>query len=448
LIQINEWLAIGVFNGGMMWPYHPDLLAKPVPRYTSYPPATAFGSDVGAAEQAEALNSIAPGTPISIYVHIPYCHSICWYCGCNTGLAGKRQRLTNYLEALEAEIRSVARLLGGRGKVTRIALGGGSPNAIEPLAFVRLIDHLVTTFVAGEPEISVEIDPRNFDLEWAMTLAISGVNRVSFGVQSFDADIQAAIGRIQPVEMIETCVAALRARGVGSINFDLMYGLPLQTIEKLDATLDDVVRLQPDRIALFGYAHLPEIFARQRRIDAQKLPNTRARFDMATHGHDRLTSVGYHAIGFDHFALPHDSLAQAVKKSGVRRNFQGFTDDGNDIVIGLGASAISIFADRIIQNEKNVGAYRQMCAIGDLPGRRGVVLDAEAMGRGAIIEKILCDGRVKFSPEVLSASAWQQLRNFASKGLLEIDDAELHVRDAGRPYSRHIAAVFDGLFAR
>jgi oxygen-independent coproporphyrinogen III oxidase len=151
LIQINELVAIGVFNGGMMWPYHPDLLAKPVPRYTSYPPATSFRPDVGAAEQAEALNGIAPSTPISVYVHIPYCHSICWYCGCNTGLAGKRQRLTSYLEALETEIRSVARLLGGRGKVTRIALGGGSPNAIEPLAFVRLIDHLVTTFVAGEP---------------------------------------------------------------------------------------------------------------------------------------------------------------------------------------------------------------------------------------------------------------------------------------------------------
>jgi oxygen-independent coproporphyrinogen III oxidase len=267
-------------------------------------------------------------------------------------------------------------------------------------------------------------------------------------VQSFDADIQAAIGRIQPVEMIETCVAALRARGVRSINFDLMYGLPMQTVEKLDATLDDVVRLRPDRIALFGYAHLPEVFARQRRIDAQTLPDAHARFDMATHGHDRLTAAGYHAIGFDHFALPHDKLAQAAKISGVRRNFQGFTDDGNGIVIGLGASAISIFADRIIQNEKNVGAYRQMCAIGDLPGRRGVVRDADAIGRGAIIEKILCDGTARFDHEVLSGPAWKQLRRFASKGLLEIDDGGIHVPEAGRPYSRHIAAVFDELSLR
>jgi len=426
-----------------MWPYHPDLLAQPVPRYTSYPPATTFTANVGAVQQAEALNAVAAGTAVSIYVHIPYCHSICWYCGCNTGLAGKRQRLTSYIDALEAEIRLVARMLGGRARVTRIALGGGSPNAIEPIAFVRLIDQIVTTFATGEPEISVEIDPRNFDLEWAMTLAISGVNRVSFGVQSFDPDIQAAIGRIQPVEMIETCIAALRTRGVRSINFDLMYGLPAQTIDKLDRTLDHVTRMLPDRIALFGYAHLPDMFPRQRRIDAASLPDAKARFDMATHGHDRLVAAGYCAIGFDHFALPHDHLAKAAQTNSVHRNFQGFTDDDNDVVIGLGATAISIFPDRIIQNEKNVGAYRARCASASLSGQRGVMRGKAACRSAAIIEQILCANRAQFDKAGIAEAELARLQPFLSRGLVSLDDGILHVREAARPYARHIASAFD-----
>lgn len=436
-----------MLNDYAMWPYHPDLLAQPVPRYTSYPPATAFTPAVGAVQQAAALNAVASGTAVSLYVHIPYCHSICWYCGCNTGLAGKRQRLIHYLDALEAEIRSVARMLGGRAKVTRIALGGGSPNAIEPLAFVRLIDQLVMHFVAGGAEISVEIDPRNFNLEWAMTLAISGVNRVSFGVQSFDPDIQAAIGRIQPVEMIETCIVALRARGVRSVNFDLMYGLPVQTLDKLDATLEHVVRMQPDRVALFGYAHLPEIFPRQRRIDAASLPDAKARFEMAAHGHERLVAAGYRAIGFDHFALPHDSLAKAAQNNGVHRNFQRFTDDDNKVVVGLGATAISIFPDLIIQNEKNIGTYRELCSSGVLAGRRGVLRCKETIRSAAIIEQILCAGRVQLDRGCMGDAVLTRLRPFVSQGLITIESGLLHVNEAGRPYSRHIASAFDETYS-
>lgn len=426
-----------------MWPYYPDLLAQPVPRYTSYPPATAFGADVGAADQAEALNAVKAGSRLSAYLHIPYCQSICWYCGCNTGLAGKAQRLHAYLKALEAEISMVARMLGGRAKLSRIAFGGGSPNAIEPLDFVRLVDMLVTSFAARDAEISVEIDPRTFTLEWAMTLAIAGVSRVSFGVQSFDPDIQAAIGRIQPAGMIETCVAALRARGIASTNFDLMYGLPMQTIEKLDSTLDAVLRIAPERIALFGYAHLPGMFPRQRRIDECSLPDMKARFDMAAYGHDRLVAAGYKAIGFDHFALPGDPLFEAAEAGRLHRNFQGFTDDDSDALIGLGASAISIFPDRIIQNEKRPGPYRERCGAGLLAGSRGVMRSADAQRRASIIETLLCSGKAQMGADLASATARTQLHQFAGEGLIRMDGDTFCLEESARPYARHIAAIFD-----
>jgi oxygen-independent coproporphyrinogen III oxidase len=431
-----------------MWPYHPDLLAQNVPRYTSYPPATAFTPNVAAAAQIEAFETVAAGTPISLYLHIPYCQSICWYCGCNTGLAGKAQRLRAYLDALEAEIALVAKLLGGRGRLARIAFGGGSPNAIEPVAFVRLVDRLMTVFAGGETEISVEIDPRAFTLEWAMTLSIARVSRVSFGVQSFDAEIQAAIGRIQPVEMIETCVAALRARGIGSINFDLMYGLPMQTVEKLDQTLEHVLRMQPERIALFGYAHLPEMFARQRRIDSASLPDARQRFELAAHGFERLVAAGYQPIGFDHFARPGDSLAIAHRKGELHRNFQGFTDDGSEVVIGIGASAISIFPDRIIQNEKKAGEYRALCASGQLAGTRGTMRASDDRVRAKIIEGILCHGEADCGEMMALPQVRSRLESLASQGLVQIDGARLTMAPNALPYARVVASAFDARLDR
>ena len=427
-----------------MWPYYPDLMERPVPRYTSYPPATAFCDSVGSEAQAQALNAVGPGTPLSLYLHIPYCQKICWYCGCNTGAAGRTQRLTAYLKALEGEIALVAKLLGGRGKLHRIAFGGGSPNAIDPVDFVRLMDRLVTIFGSGTaPDISVEIDPRAFSPDWAMTLAITQVSRVSFGVQSFDPAIQSAIGRIQPVAMIETCIAALRARGIKAINFDLMYGLPGQTVAALDQTLDDVVRLQPSRIALFGYAHVPQMFPRQRRIDATALPDAAARFDQAAFGHERLVREGYVAIGFDHFALPDDPLAKAAASGSVRRNFQGFTEDQAQVMVGLGASAISLFPDLIIQNEKNPGAYRDRIAASHLAGARGVVRGAEDQARARVIEQLLCQLRAVPDPTLVDPHLEQALAQFRARGLVEQKGQALHITEQGRPYARTIAAAFD-----
>ncbi|MEY4891012.1 MAG: oxygen-independent coproporphyrinogen oxidase HemN [Pseudomonadota bacterium] len=427
-----------------MWPYLSELIERPVPRYTSYPPATAFRDDVGTDDQQRALNAVPAGTPLSLYLHIPYCQQICWYCGCNTGAAGRTHRLTAYLAALEAEISMIAKLLGGRGKLRRIAFGGGSPNAIDPIDFVRIVDRLVTIFGAGAaPDVSVEIDPRAFTREWAMTLSIAQVTRVSFGVQSFDPDIQAAIGRIQPVDMIDTCMAALRARGITSVNFDLMYGLPFQTIEKLDATLDEVVRMRPSRIALFGYAHVPQMFPRQRRIDASALPNAEQRFAQAAHGYDRLVAEGYVPIGFDHFALPGDPLAMAASKGQVRRNFQGFTEDQSDVLIGLGASAISLFPGAIIQNEKNPGAYRDYISEGRLAGARGVRLALEDQRRGVLIEQLLCQLKARVDSDLVDPQLEVMLTHFVSLGLVERAGDVLSITDQGRPYARNVAAAFD-----
>lgn len=427
-----------------MWPYLPELIERPVPRYTSYPPATAFRDDVGVEDQQQALNAVAAGTPLSLYLHIPYCQQICWYCGCNTGAAGRTQRLTAYLAALEAEISMIAKMLGGRGKLRRIAFGGGSPNAIDPIDFVRIVDRLVTIFGAGAtPDISVEIDPRAFTREWAMTLSIAQVTRVSFGVQSFDPDIQAAIGRIQPVDMIDTCMAALRARGITAVNFDLMYGLPFQTIEKLDATLDEVIRMRPSRIALFGYAHVPQMFPRQRRIDVSALPNAEQRFAQAAHGYDRLMADGYVPIGFDHFALPGDPLAMAASKGQVRRNFQGFTEDQSDVLIGLGASAISLFPGAIIQNEKNPGTYRDCISDGRLAGARGVRLALEDQRRGVLIEQLLCQLKARVDSDLVDTQLEAMLTHFVSLGLVERTGDVLSITDQGRPYARNVAAAFD-----
>jgi oxygen-independent coproporphyrinogen-3 oxidase len=426
-----------------MWTYHPDLLARPVPRYTSYPTAADFVDEVGAAQYSAALDGIAPATPLSLYIHIPYCDQICWYCGCNTGAANRKHRLTDYLTALRAEIAMVAKRLGGRGRVQHIAFGGGSPNAISPVDFVRLLDRIMTVFDCIDPEISIEVDPRNFTLEWARVLASSQVSRVSMGVQTFTPRIQAAIGRIQPLEHIEQAVISLRMRGIDAINFDLMYGLPGQHLDDLDATLDQTIRLAPSRIALFGYAHLPDMIPRQKRIDASDLPDDRERFAQAAFGYQKLTKAGYVPIGFDHFALPGDPLAAAAREGRVNRNFQGFTHDGASALLGFGASAISILPGLIVQNEKNAGPYRNSVSAGHLPATRGVAPGSDDVRRGDIINAILCRSRVTLDDSML-LPARAALAEFERRGLLFWEDDTLVLKPGSEPYARVIASQFDG----
>lgn len=426
-----------------MWPYHPNLLARAVPRYTSYPTAAEFSPAVGPVDHLAALKAVAPGTPASLYVHIPFCKDICWYCGCNTNRSNKVERVASYLEAVETEIDWTARQVGGKVELNRISFGGGSPNALDPVGFVRLVSHILTAFGSSSPEISVELDPRSLDAEWADLLGKVGARRASLGVQTFDAHIQARIGRVQPAETIELAVSRLRAAGVTSLNFDLMYGLPGQDTAILLDTLNQTLALAPDRVALFGYAHVPQLIARQRRIDATDLPDTADRFDQAARGYDHLVAAGLQPIGFDHFARPDDAIAIATREGRLRRNFQGFTDDQSDVLLGVGATSISSFPDLIVQAEKNPGRYRMRVLSGQPAAERGVHRSADDQERGLVIEDLLCGRPADLSGLPLDGWAELRLKPFLAEGLCTLVDDRLTLTPDGLPYARAIASCFD-----
>jgi oxygen-independent coproporphyrinogen-3 oxidase len=430
------------FEDRMAWTYHPDLLATPVPRYTSYPTAAEFTRSIGRHDMELALAAVAEEEPISLYLHIPYCHEICWYCGCNTGAANKTSRLTAYLDALEAEVELVAARLEGRGKVRRIAFGGGSPNAIAAGKFAALLNKLRSQFAADDALLSIELDPRSLERPWFDAIAGAGVNRASLGVQTLEPAVQQAIGRIQPVDLIRTAVDELRQAGVRSLNFDLMYGLPAQGLAELEATLAATLVMRPERIALFGYAHVPHVIPRQRRIDGTLLPDAEMRFRQAERGHRVLTDAGYQPVGFDHYALPHDPLAIAARDGRLRRNFQGFTDDSADVLLGLGASAISEFPNLLVQNDKNAGRYRLRVGAGLLPTDHGARRDHEDRRRGRMIERLLCDGEAEIGL-ALRRDLLESLRPFEQQELVAMAGAHLRLAAGARPYSRVIASLFD-----
>lgn len=423
-----------------MWTYHPDLLAIPVPRYTSFPTAAEFGDSVGAVHYEDALATLSGD--VSLYVHIPFCEKICWYCGCNTSVANRVDRVASYLDALHREIDLVAERLPRGARVTRIAFGGGSPNGISPIDFVRLVDALTLQFATSHPVTSIELDPRTLGPEWAAVIAQVGIGRASLGVQTFAPALQQAIGRVQPAAMIEDATAMLHRAGVESLNFDLMYGLPGQTMANLEDSLARTVALGADRIALFGYAHVPHLIPRQRKIDAHDLPDAAARFAMAAFGYAFLVGAGYVPVGFDHFARPGDPLAQATQAGHLRRNFQGFTDDQAPVLLGLGASAIGAFPHLLVQNEKNTGRYRMMLSQERLTATRGIVRGADDRRRAAVIEALLCRGRARVDAD-LRQEAWPLLRPYFEAGLCEADGEELAVLPGGLPYARSIAARFD-----
>ena len=423
-----------------MWPYHPDLLAQPVPRYTSYPTAADFG-DLPTDAYPRALESA--GGDISLYLHIPFCEKICFYCGCNTGRANRRQRLESYLAALHAEIASVATLLPQGARIRRIAFGGGSPNAISPEEFHALVAAIEARFMLDDPELSIELDPRTMTYDWANAIGRCGITRASLGVQTFAAHCQEAIGRVQSEETIVRTVDWLREAGVTSLNFDLMYGLPGQTLHDLGDTLHRTRVLGADRIALFGYAHVPHIVPRQRAIDDSALPGQAHRFEMASFGYSYLVTHGYAPVGFDHFAKPgSDPLARAAMSGTLRRNFQGFTDDQSDILIGLGASAISSFPGLLAQNEKNSGRYRMLASQNLLTASRGIVRSEEDRQRGAIIEQLLCHGRAQLGVCQIARHR-HLLQPFIDRDLASIDGQWLTILSDGLPYVRTIAAQFD-----
>ena len=423
-----------------MWPYYPELLMTPVPRYTSFPTAAEFGPEVGEADFAAALGTVSGD--VSLYVHIPFCREICWYCGCNTGRTNRQSRLASYIDALHHEIAMVGARLPAGAKVRRIAFGGGSPNAIAPTDFVRLMLSLTQAFQVTDPVISIELDPRTLDEQWGEALAGVGVQRASLGVQTLSPDVQKAIGRVQSASLIDSCTAIMRTAGVSSLNFDLMYGLPGQGMDDLEDALGYAAAHSADRIAVFGYAHVPHMISRQKQIDASILPKPEARFRMAERAYESLVSTGYVPVGFDHFALPGDPLAQAALSGRVHRNFQGFTDDTAPVVIGLGASAISSFPQVLVQNEKNAGAYRAILSQNRMTAVRGIRRSENDRRRGAIIESLLCNGKAVPGPDMLRLAV-DRLQPFLSRGLASFEDDALTIPVQGLPYARAIAALFD-----
>ena len=422
-----------------MWPYHPELLETPVPRYTSYPTAADFGAlpTTALSEQIEQASG-----DISLYLHIPFCEKICYYCGCNTGASGRRQRVESYIAALHAEIETVARLLPRDASVKRIAFGGGSPNAIEPREFIDIVDAINRNFWLDHTQWSIELDPRSMNSVWGEVIGEAGITRASMGVQTFAKHCQEAIGREQDDALICRSVDWLRSAGVTSLNFDLMYGLPYQSEEDLGDSLEYTRLIGADRIAVFGYAHVPHMVPRQKMIPVDGLPGRDARFAMASQAYDYLTQNGYEAIGFDHFALPDDPMAQVTRAGTLRRNFQGFTDDPSNVLIGLGASAISGFRGLIAQNEKNFGRYRMMASQGRLTASVGIKRSAEDQMRAKIIEDLLCKGKAVLSP-CLRMQREETLEPFIERGLAQLDSMELSITADGLPYARVIASHFD-----
>lgn len=426
-----------------MWPYLPHLLATPAPRYTSFPTAAEFTDGVSAQDMAEALAGIGGDEPVSLYLHIPYCRQICWYCGCTTGAANKSSRLAGYLDRLSQEIGLVSQRLGGRGVVGRVAWGGGSPNAVAPEQFDALATRVRQSFDCTNADWSVELDPRGFDGAWADTIARNGVTRASLGVQTFAEHVQRAIGRVQPLSMVEVVVRELRDSGVTSLNFDLMYGLPGQSVDDLDRTLEQAIALSPDRLAVFGYAHVPQMLPRQRRIDASALPDGAMRFQMAERAHATLVAAGYQAIGFDHFARPGDPMARAAREGMLRRNFQGFTDDPAEVLIGMGASAISSFPGYLLQNEKNAGRYQLCIANGLLATTRGWRRSGLDRLRGRAIEALLCDGAVDLGALPDRDTVRHRLAPFVEADLIRWTGWRVALMPGAAAYARVIAMTID-----
>lgn len=422
--------------------------ARPAPRYTSYPTANHFTSAIDADQYRQWLSQLSRDTCLSLYLHIPFCDTLCFYCACTTKASRRYEPVKRYVGTLSTEIAMVASLMPATLPVTHIHWGGGSPSILAPDDICELASALRKNYAITEgAEFAVEIDPRNIAPEKVRAFAEAGVNRISLGVQDFDARVQKAIGREQSFELTRDVIAQFRDENIRSINIDLVYGLPHQTVESLQRTIEQVLVLAPDRIATFGYAHLPERVRPQRLIDTAALPSACARFEQSALIVSSLEGAGYRRIGIDHFARGADGLAQKP----LRRNFQGYTNDAADALIGLGASAIGKLAGGYAQNTASTPDYERRIAAGSLATARGIALSQEDRIRGYVIERLMCDFQLSASDLVANfgAHARPVLRlatDVVSRdddGLIATTDDGLEITDLGRPFVRSICAKFD-----
>jgi oxygen-independent coproporphyrinogen III oxidase len=440
-----------------------ELLARmdtPGPRYTSYPTADRFNEAFDANAYRGALRQLAQGAvagggaaALSVYVHVPFCESVCYYCACNKVITRHHERATEYLAALRTEINLHVKELGAGRTVSQLHLGGGSPTFLSDGELTQLISDLRAAFnLLPSAELSIEVDPRTADTARLQALRQLGFNRLSFGIQDFEPSVQKAVHRIQPEDQVGSLMQAARALKFDSINADLIYGLPLQTAESFARTIAKTIALRPDRIALYAYAHLPQRFKPQRRIDAHDLPSAKVRIDMLGGAITAFMAAGYVYVGMDHFALPEDALGVAKRQGRLHRNFQGYSTQPDCDLVALGVSAIGRIGATYSQNAKTLDEYYDALRQGEFPVVRGLALTRDDIARRAIIMAIMCQGRVEFESIELAhllqmktafPTELAHMKALAEQGLVEVDDHSIQVTPKGWYFVRAVAMTFD-----
>ncbi len=433
----------------------PEVLARydrPVPRYTSYPTAPHFHQGVDAEAYRRWLEALEPDAALSLYIHVPFCHSLCWFCGCHTKIVRRHEPVARYFQRLMRELDLVVSRIGTGRPVSQVHLGGGTPTTLGLAELDALGAGLRKQFhLLPETETAVELDPRTVSRAMVRTLAELGVNRASLGVQDLDPGVQQAVNRLQPLAQIRDCMNWLRGEGIDAINVDLMYGLPRQTEHGVRETAERIVALEPERVAVFGYAHVPWIKRHQRVIDESTLPTPTERLGQSEAIASVLIAAGYVPIGLDHFARPSSGLARAQRSGRLRRNFQGYTTDCAPCLLGFGASAIGALPQGYVQNAAPLPEYIAAVDAGRLPIVRGVELDGDDRVRAAVIERLMCDFEVDLGaacethglPVDYFHAERPALEDMAADGLVELDGSTIRVTEQARPWVRSVSAVFD-----
>ena len=426
------------------------------PRYTSYPTALQFSEQLGEAEyRANALASNASAAPLSLYVHIPFCHSLCYYCGCNKIVTRNQARVDRYMEMLHKEIRMQSELFDRSRQTSQLHFGGGTPTYLDKEQMDTLMAALREAFNFDESdarEFSIEVDPRTVDADGIRYLTDLGFNRLSLGIQDFDRTVQEAVNRMQSYEEVASLVNAARDSAFKSISFDLIYGLPHQNVASFDATLDRVIKLRPDRLAVYNYAHLPERFKGQRMINADDIPSPATKLDILHRCIDRLSESGYVYIGMDHFALPEDDLVLARGDGTLQRNFQGYSTHGGCDLIGLGVSSISSIGNVYAQNAVTTMEYETLIEDGHLPIKKGIAVDDDDLVRADVIQALMCYDRLDFDAfdaghdtnfRDYFKDELERLQPLAADDLIELEAGGIAITGKGRLLLRSIAMVFD-----
>ncbi|QIE42711.1 oxygen-independent coproporphyrinogen III oxidase [Rhodobacteraceae bacterium SC52] len=427
------------------------LFDSRVPRYTSYPTSPQFAAEVGPADMERWISTIPQGSEISLYVHVPFCRRLCWFCACRTQGTSNLATVEAYLATLKTEISMLKKHLAPGVRLSRLHWGGGTPTLLSPDMMRDLADCLFEVApLAENGEFSVEIDPNEIDTDRMDALVAAGMTRASVGVQDFDPEIQATIGRIQPYDITRRVIEQLRDRGITSLNADILYGLPHQTSEKIADSVLRLLSLSPDRVALYGYAHVPWMARRQAMIPSDALPTPQERLKLFTVAQELFDWDGYEAIGIDHFARPDDGLATAQRAGQLRRNFQGYTDDTADVLVGLGASSISRFPQGFAQNAGSTGQYTKAIRAGEFASARGHIFKGDDLLRARMIEALMCDFKIDASEMAqrfgLSAAGFAALCRPVKDqfgAYVTLTDKGLAIPEKGRPLTRMIARAFD-----